>query len=579
MNRILEVSTRSGTAQFRPCTEEEMRWGGRSFIAHHLQREVEPGCDPLGPRNRLIIAHGLLGDTKLTTAGRFSIGGKSPLTGGVKEANVGGSCGRRMARLGIKAIILKDTPENRTPRILLVRNDGAELIDAPDLAGKETSATLAYLRDRFGAKTGVLAIGPAGEQTLTAALVATTDDAGVQLRVAGRGGLGAIMGSKGIKGIVVDEAGAVPPEPADGEMLTRASREVARILREDPKTENRHNFGTPAVLSLCNALGILPTRNFSSGTFEHADAISGEMVAELIDQRGGKEGEAKRGLPCVQGCVIACSNIFAGPSGKTTVASLQYENIALLGSNCDIGDIDAIAELNDLCNQVGIDAIDGGAAIGVAMEAGIIEFGDAEGAKDLLRQVGQGTPLGKVIGSGVVTTARVLGVCRVPATKGQAMPAYDPRSLKGIGVTYAMSAMGADHTAGNALETAKAIDPRGREGQVPSSFKLQVRGAILDSLGVCLFIRPAFVKDPSLAAQLLNGRYGWNWEYRDVQRMGIDCLTAEREFGEAAGISETDNDVPEFMRSEPLPPHNTVFDLSREEMSKIWDTVLPDDIF
>ena len=159
------------------------------------------------------------------------------------------------------------------------------------------------------------------------------------------------------------------------------------------------------------------------------------------------------------------------------------------------------------------------------------------------------------------------------------MPAYDPRSLKGIGVTYAMSAMGADHTAGNALETAKAIDPRGRDGQVASSFKLQVRAAILDSLGVCLFVRPAFVKDPSLAAQLLNGRYGWNWDYRDVQRMGIDCLTAEREFGEAAGISETDNDVPEFMRLEPLPPHNTVFDLSREEMSKIWDTVLPDDIF
>ena len=579
MNRILEVSTRSGTAQFRPCTKEEVTWGGRSFIAHHLRREVEPGCDPLGPGNRLIIAQGLLGDTQLTTAGRFSIGGKSPLTGGVKEANVGGSCGLLMARLGIKAVILTEAPENLFPRVLLVRNDGAELIDAPELAGKETSETLAHLRSRFGPKTGVLAIGPAGEQTLTAALIATTDHTGVQLRVAGRGGLGAIMGSKGIKGIVIDAAGGVPPEPVDQAALTRASREVAKSIREDPKTENRHNFGTPAVLALCNALGILPTRNFRFGTFEHADAISGEMVAELIDQRGGKDGEAKRGLPCVKGCVIACSNIFADPSGKTTVASLQYENIALLGSNCGIGDIDAIAEMNDLCNQVGIDAIDGGAAIGVAMEAGLLEFGDAERAKDLLRQVGEGTPLGKVIGSGVVTAAKVLGVRRVPATKGQAMPAYDPRSLKGIGVTYAMSAMGADHTAGNALETAKSIDPRGVDGQVESSYRLQVRGAILDSLGICLFVRPAFVKNPSLAAQLLNGRYGWNWEYRDVQRMGIECLTVEREFGEAAGISGSDNDVPEFMRLEPLPPHNTVFDISREEMSKIWDTVLPDDIF
>jgi aldehyde:ferredoxin oxidoreductase len=281
----------------------------------------------------------------------------------------------------------------------------------------------------------------------------------------------------------------------------------------------------------------------------------------------------------VQGCVVACSNIFADEKGKTTVASLQYENIALLGSNCGIGDIDDIAELNNLCNQVGIDAIDAGAAIGVAMEAGVIEFGDAGGAKDLLRQVGRGTPLGKIIGCGVVTTAKVLGVRRVPATKGQALPAYDPRSLKGIGVTYAMSAMGADHTAGNALETAKRIDPRGRDGQVASSYRLQVRGAILDSFGVCLFIRPAFVKNPELAAQLVNGRYGWRWKYADVQRMGIECLAAERNFNEAAGITSGANDVPEFMRSEPLPPHNTVFDLDREEMHTIWETELPDDIF
>ena len=578
MNRLLEVDTRQGTTAFRTCTEEEMGWGGRSFIIHHLLAEVDPGCDPLGHRNRLIIAHGLLGDSPLTTAGRYSIGGKSPLTGGVKEANVGGSFGRPLGRIGLKGIILKDTPAKPTPRILLVRRESAELIDAPELAGMETSATIARLRERFGARTGVIAIGPAGEQTLAAACIGTTDNTGVQLRVAGRGGLGAVMGSKGVKGIVVDDEGARAPEMIDQDGFMKAAREASRILREDPKTENRHDYGTPAVLSLCNELGILPTRNYSSGRFERADDISGEMVAELIVQRG-KEGEAKRGLPCVQGCVIACSNIFADPSGKTTVASLQYENIALLGSNCGIGDIDQIAEMNRLCNEVGIDAIDGGAAIGVAMEAGVIEFGDAEGAKDLLRQVGAGTPLGKIIGSGLVTTARVLGVRRVAATKGQAMPAYDPRSLKGIGVTYAMSAMGADHTAGNALETAKRINPRGTEGQVESSYRLQVRGAILDSFGVCLFFRPVFVANPSLAAELLNGRYGWEWTYEDVQRMGIECLHAERRFNEAAGITAHHCDIPEFMRREPLPPHNTVFDIPREEMNRIWETKLPTDAF
>jgi aldehyde:ferredoxin oxidoreductase len=576
VNDILRVNTRTGEIRRQPCAEPEGSWGGRSFIAHHLLGEVDPACDPLGRKNRWIAASGLLADTAVTTAGRLSLGGKSPLTGGCKEANVGGSAGKKMARLGLKAVVLEDAPEDPRPRLLVIGKDKAELLDAPRLQGRQTSETLRVLRERFGERIGALCIGPAGEMRLAAALVATTDQSGVQLRVAGRGGLGAVMGSKGIKAVVFDDSGARQTPAADPKALAAAAREAAGILRADPKTDNRHNFGTPAVLSLCNSLGILPTRNFREGRFEQAEKISGEMVAELIDRRGG---EGRRGLPCVQGCLIACSNVFAGPSGKTTVASLQYENIGLLGSNCGIGDIDAIAELNHLANQVGIDAIEAGAAIGVAMEAGLLAFGDAEGAKDLLRQVGEGTPLGRIIGSGVVTAGRVLGVRRVPAVKGQAMPAYDPRSLKGIGVTYAMSPMGADHTAGNALETARTHDPLSREGQVVVSFRLQIRAAILDSLGVCLFFRPVFVKDPELAARLLNARYGWDWSYRDVRAMGLACLKAEREFNERAGVPESLCDLPEFMRTEPLPPHGSVFDVDREEMKRIWEVELPEDVF
>jgi len=576
MNKILKVNTRTAEISWQTCSEEEQKWGGRSFIAHHFLKEVDPLCDPLGRNNKLIIASGLLGDTPVTTAGRVSVGGKSPLTGGIKESNVGGFAGKKMARLGLKAVLLEDALDDPRPRVLLVRKDTAELIDAPELKGRQTSETLKILREQFGERAGLLFVGPAGEMGLGAACVATTDHTGVQLRVAGRGGLGAVMGVKGIKAVVLDDERAKAPNPGDRAALTAASRELAKILRDDPKTDNRHNFGTPAVLSYCNALGILPTRNFRSGRFEQAEAISGEMIAELIDKRGG---EGRKGLPCVQGCIIACSNIFADPWGKTTVASLQYENIGLLGSNCGIGDIDAVAELNHLCNQVGVDTIDTGASLGVAMEAGIIPFGDAEGAKDLLRQVGEGTPLGRIIGSGVVTTGRVLGVRRVPAVKGQAMPAYDPRSLKGIGVTYAMSPMGADHTAGNALETARNHDPLSREGQVEISFRLQIRGAILDSLGVCLFIRPAFVKDPSLSARLLNARYGWKWTYQDVRNMGLDCLHTEGEFNRLAGVSEAQCDVPEFMRTEPLPPHDSVFDIPKEDMNKIWSVQLEEDVF
>jgi len=567
MNKILRINTRNGDIRSENCPPEALCLGGRSLIAHLMLKEVEPNCDALGRYNKFILASGLLGDTNVTTAGRYSVGGKSPLTGGIKEASVGGSAGKKMARLGFKAIILEDAPDNREINILVITKDKAKMVTAPEYKFLAVRATCRMLRERFGEDVGVICIGPAGEMVMAGAGVATTDKAGIQIRFAGRGGMGAVMGSKGVKAIVLDDTGTSLSKNHDRKAFNAAGKELAQIIRDDPKTENRHNFGTPAVLALCDTLGILPTRNFSAGHFEQVDAISGETIAELIDRRGG---DGRKGQPCVQGCTIQCSNVFPNPAGKATVASIQYENIALLGSNCGIDDIDAIAELNNLCNEVGLDAIETGAAIGVAMEEGVLSFGDSEGAKDLIRQVWRGTPLGRIIGNGVVIAGKVLGARRVPAIKGQAIPGYDPRSLKGIGVTYVTSPMGADHTAGNALELASSMDPRGTEGQVEASRRLQLRAAILDSLGVCLFIRPAFVKKPILFAELLNAHYGWNLAYEDVQQMGADCLENEKKFNTLAGIGTDQCDVPEFMRYEPLPPHNTVFDISKAEMSRLW---------
>jgi aldehyde:ferredoxin oxidoreductase len=261
------------------------------------------------------------------------------------------------------------------------------------------------------------------------------------------------------------------------------------------------------------------------------------------------------------------------------VASIQYENIVLLGPNCGIFDVDEIAELNHLCNEVGVDTIEIGAAIGVAMEAGVLSFGDAKGAQDLIRQIGQGTYLGRIIGNGVVMTGRIFGVRRIPAIKGQAIPAYDPRALKGNGVTYVTSPMGADHTAGNAFETARTVNPLGLENQVENSRRLQIRAAILDTMGLCLFTRPPFVKKPELFAQFLKGRYGWDFTYGDVQRIGIDVLDTEREFNRRAGVSEEFFDIPEFMREEPLPPRNSVYDIPMKEMQRVWDVKISKDVF
>ena len=576
MEWIIRVNTRTGKITEEKASQEEMRWGGRLLISKFLLREVPPTCDPLGRYNKFIVAPGLLGDTLVTTTGKFSVGGKSPLTHGVKESDVGGEAGKKIARLGIKAIVLEDLPEKPKTNILAIKTKEITLSEYPELKGKYVSETIQILRERFGRQVGIICIGPAGEMKMAGAGVAVTDMNDIQIRYAARGGLGAVMGSKGIKAIVVDDKDALPPHVFDEALLREASKALSQAILEDPKTENRHKLGTPAILLVANEIGILPTRNFSAGQFEKAEEIAGERVAEVIAERGG---EGRSGTSCVRGCVIQCCNIFPDPSGKKTVASIQYENIALLGPNCGIGDLDDIAELNHLCNQVGVDAIETGAAIGVAMEAGVIPFGDAKGAKDLIRQIGQGTYLGRILGNGVVITGKVLGIRRVPAIKGQAIPGYDPRALKGNGVTYVTSPMGADHTAGNAFETAKTVNPISKENQVENSRKLQIRAAILDTMGLCLFTRPPFVKKPELFALFLKGRYGWDVTYEDVQKIGIDALETEREFNRRAGVSEKFYDVPEFLREEPLPPRNSVFDISMEEMEQIWDVEIPKDVF
>lgn len=576
MKWIIRVNTRTGEIIRREASDEEMRWGGRGLISKFLLREVPPPCDPLGRFNKLIIAPGLLGDTPITTTGKFSVGGKSPLTHGVKESDVGGEAGKKLARLGIKALVLEDLPSSDGMKVLLVSANQITLFDTPELKGMTVSETIQMLRKRFSSQVGILCIGPAGEMRMGGAGVAVSDANDIQVRYAARGGLGAVMGSKGIKAMVVDDSEASPARVYDEDLLREAGKAFTQAILEDPKTENRHLYGTPAILMVANELGLLPTRNFSTGQFERAEEISGERIAEVIANRGG---EGRSGMPCLRGCVISCSNVFPNATGKKTVASIQYENITLLGPNCGIGDLDDIAELNHLCNEMGVDTIETGAALGVAMEAGVIPFGDAEGAKDLIRQIGRGTPLGRIIGNGVVVTGRVFGVRRVPAIKGQAIPGYDPRALKGNGVTYITSPMGADHTAGNAFETAKTINPIAKENQIETSRRLQIRAAILDTMGLCLFTRPPFVKNPELFALFLKGRYGWNITYEDVQRMGIEVLETEREFNRRAGVSEEFFDIPEYMREEPLPPRNVVFDISLKEMEKIWEVRIPKDVF
>jgi aldehyde:ferredoxin oxidoreductase len=379
------------------------------------------------------------------------------------------------------------------------------------------------------------------------------------------------MGSKGLKAIVIDKPLGKSIPLADAELFRTASRTFAQKLINDPKLGtqgSQHLYGTASIVGAVNEIGSLPTLNFKTGNFEGSTNLRGERLRELVLEREGKVGTR-----CMPGCVIACRNYYVDQEGKPIVGTLQYETIALMGSNLGLDNLDDVAWLNHLCNDFGVDTIEIGAALAIALEAGLAEFGDVQGILNLLKEVGEGTVLGRVIGNGAVTTGGVLGIRRVPAALGQAMPGYDPRSLKGNGVTYATSPQGADHTAGNAFGARKEVNPLAVQGQKELSLRLQIIAAMLDSTGLCLFARPPVIADPQLMVDMLNGIYGWGWMKEDLDRSNRDVLRTELEFNRRAGITAADYRIPEYMREEPLAPHNSVFDIPDSELDAVFDTL------
>ena len=346
--------------------------GGRALTSAIVAAEVPPTAGALVPVNKLVFAPGLLAGTIASSSGRLSVGSKSPLTGGIKESNVGGSPGAKLGRLGISALVIEGQAARGHWFTLEIAPAGLKLLDASDLAGQTIYDTVARLRAGSDRHTAVLAIGPAGEMCLSAANIGVTDLDGVPARHAGRGGLGAVMGSKGLKAIVVNDAGSNPVSLANADLFRATARRYARALREHPVTGKALPvYGTSVLVNLINELGGLPTRNFRNGSFERVDRINGEALHDLIVARGGKTTH-----PCMAGCVIRCSNVLPDEEGQEQTRGFEYESIVLLGSNCGIGDLDVIARLNRLCDEYGLDTMETGDALAVAMEAGLAEFGD-----------------------------------------------------------------------------------------------------------------------------------------------------------------------------------------------------------
>lgn len=565
MQQLVRVDVGSRYVWTEPCPHEWLRLGGRAFTSTVVAAEVPAGADALGPANRLVLAPGLLAGSGLSSSGRLSVGARSPLTGGIKEANAGGTAGQRLSERGIKGVIVEGTAPGEC--LVLVIGDGMRLEPAPELKGLGVYETLRTLRERYGERAGVVCIGPAGEMRLRGASVVVSDTA-FRPRFAARGGLGAVMGSKGLKAVVVEAGGDWRPAGAGGHEFEELRRSFNQALLSDPKTGQVYpKYGTASIVRAVDACGALPTRNFSQGQCEAVEELSGERMADLIADRGG---EGRTGIPCMPGCVIRCGNIFPDGRGRMAVSNLQFETIALLGSNCGMGNLDAVARLNYLCNDLGLDTIETGAALALLMEAGVLRFGDDQAAAELLGGLRHGEPLARLVASGAAAVGAAYGLTRVPVAKGQAFPGYDPRAMKGNGVTYASSPMGADHTAGNAFGSRGKVNQLLAEGQVELSRDLQVTAMVIDMLGLCLFARPPLVADPGLAARLVGALHGWQVTREDLEGTARSVLQLEREFNRRSGLGPETDRLPEYLYREPLPPHGVVFDISQEALAAVW---------
>ncbi len=556
--------------------------GGRLLTAQLATEFIEPRCDPLGAGNALILAAGALAGLPVSTSGRLSVGGKSPLTRGIKESNAGGMAGDTLAHLGYRAIVF--TGALAESGVFILDEQGARFADARAYQGLGNEATVqALARDaERGAERGdefvVVSVGQAGEQLRTAAAIAVTDAQGQPFRMAARGGMGAVMGSKRLKAILLRRprqrsAAALTPDAQAA--LVAFNKHVAgsdriKVLRE---------YGTASTVAMVQALGGMVVNNFSRGQHPNAEAIGGEHLRDTILARGGMGTPTEA---CMRGCVIQCSNIFPDAEGGLAVAPLEFETIGLCGANLGLDSLDDIARINRLCNDLGLDTIEVGAALGVMMEAGesgnapvayarerLPRFGDGARAAELVAEIAQGTPLGKLLGDGAAATGAALGVQRVPAVKGQALSAYDPRVVKGTGVTYATSPQGADHTAG--LTVFARVDHRDPHLAVSLSRASQIQRAAYDALGLCVFNLSATGQQPALVVNMLRAVYGVELPDTWLDDLGRHVIETELAFNRAAGLTAADDRLPEFFTREALPPTNSVFDVAPDALDHIWD--------
>ena len=567
--RIAKIDVKTEEIKYKEISRDSIYYllGGRGLSSQIIHDEVPPLCDPLGAENKLIIANGILTGSPFPCSARTSVGGKSPLTNGIKEANVGGRPAMMLARHGIRALVLENISSSL--KMILLDEMSIKILPAEEYKGLGNYRLHSILKEKYGEKSGIYSIGPAGEYLMKSATIGANDLEGYPSRHAARGGLGAVMGSKRIKAIVI-----IPPKISkvkmhDMKRFREVSKPFAKSLAETKQVFS--TYGTSLMMRPMNEHGGIPTKNFQMGSYDKIDNISGEAFHELVVARGGK----KR-LACSPTCVIKCSNLVVDEHGNHITSSLEYETMALNGTNLLIDNLDSLAKIDHLCDDLGVDTIEFGGSVGVAMDCGKVEWGNAEKVFEILdNEIRNNTEEGQLYGNGVKNIGEILNAKRVPQIKGQGISAYDSRVFKAMGVTYATSPMGADHTAGAAIAGRVPSLHKNygeltkNEGKLDLSFELQIYTAVIDSMGCCYFIGPSF-ENMEIIKNSINAMYELNLTREDVIKIGINIIRTELDFNEKAGITQEMNNVPEFFRKEPSEPTGLKYTFDIADLKTFW---------
>lgn len=543
MGKLLVVDLASGEITTQPLDMEMARLfiGGRGLGARLLWDLVGPEVEPLSPENVLIIATGPMTATGFQTSNRFSVTTKSPQTGTVLDANSGGTWGMRFKRAGYDALIVKGRAPH--PVWLEITPDAITLKDASHLWGMTVPQASEALGQNKN-KRNVLCIGPAGENLVRFAAIMNDVS-----RSAARGGVGAVMGSKNLKAIVVE--GDLRVEFEDKDRFRFIQYEATKMLKANPITSQAlPEFGTPVMMNILNGLGALPTRNFQQTHFEHAEAISGEAITEqiLIDN------------DACWACPIGCTRVTQTSRAKGE--GPEYESAWSFGAACGVADLETIAEANYLCNELGLDTISAGSTIACAMELserGLLDsdlrFGRAELLLETVEAIAYRRGLGDLLAEGSYRLAERCGVPELSmSVKKLEMPAYDPRGMQGQGLLFATSNRGACHMRGNmlgleALGVPKLIDRLQVQGKAGYVILNQNGSSVQDSLVACKFANIAVADE--YFARALSALTGITYPSGEMLRAGERIWTLERLYNLREGFTRADDTLPPRLLTEP----------------------------